>query len=97
MSEIYVGQSGLRIQLVTGVDITNSTSLTIKYRKPGGSTGEWAASSADDTGGIIYYDVGGTSEISAPGRWTVWAHVSFADQRIGIGAPAIINVSAEGE
>lgn len=97
MSDIFVGQSGLRIQLNTGVDITDSISLLIKYRKPGGSTGEWAANSAGDTGGVIYYDPTGTSEIDTPGVWTVWAYVTFADGRIGIGNPAQIRVKMEGE
>jgi hypothetical protein len=43
MSRIYAGQSALRITVKTFTDLEGIISAVIKYRKPDGSTGEFAA------------------------------------------------------
>jgi hypothetical protein len=87
MSDIYVGQSSLRIQLTCGQDITGALSLKIKYLKPNGVTGEWVATDGGTATGIIYYDVVLATEIDVPGVWTFWSYVKFSDGREGYGDP----------
>jgi len=95
VSTIFVNQSKLRIQLTTNVDITEATSLLIKYEKPDGTTGSWVANSSDDTNGVIYYDLT-DGELSTNGNWTFWAYVTFSDGRSAPGEKSIIFIKTEG-
>ena len=95
MSTIFVNQSKLRLQLTTGVDITDATSLLIKYKKPDGTAGSWTATSSDDDTGVIYYDFT-DGELSASGVWTFWAYITFSDGRVAPGEKLTIRVKTEG-
>lgn len=96
MNYIYVGQSSLRIQLTTGVDITSAESLKIKYKKPNGTEGYWNATSSDDSNGIIYSDLSVPSDLDVSGNWALWAHVTFSDSRTAPGQIFKLKVFAEG-
>ena len=85
MSNIYVGQSALRIQLTVGQDITSALALKIKYKKPDGTTGSWTATEKTAATGVIYYDVVEITELDPKGTWTFWAYVQFADGRVADG------------
>ena len=81
MSNIYVGQSALRIQLTVGQDITGALDLKIKYKKPDKTTGDWTATEKTAATGVIYYDLVDTTELDPKGTWTFWAYVKFSDGR----------------
>jgi hypothetical protein len=95
MSKIYKGQSSLRIRLTTGVDITSASELLIKYRKPGGTLGDWTATSEDDVAGIIFYDLV-IDDLDETGNWIFWAHVIFSDSRTAPGQGVTVRVYEEG-
>lgn len=95
MSKIYVGQTDLTIQLITGKDITNAQSVKIKYKNPQGILGEFTASIVNATSGIIKYDILSVNDINIVGDWRLWAKVVDAQGLISIGEPAIMNVSKE--
>jgi len=92
---IFKGQSSLRIQLTTNVDITGALVKSIKYIKPSGATGSWTATSADDLLGIIYYDIQ-AGDLSESGNWKMWAFITFADGRSAPGEAIKIPVKKEG-
>ena len=96
MATIFVSQSKLRIQLIAGVDITGATELLIKFRKPDNSLSEWAAISANDANGTIYYDLT-DGELDQSGDWSFWSYVTFSDSRFAPGEVVIINIKIEGE
>ena len=96
MGKVYLNQSSLRIQLTTNVDITGATETLIKYKKPSGTTGQWTAQVEAAGDGIIYYDLTGT-ELDEIDTWTLWAYVTFSDDRVAPGEPVKMIVHTEGE
>lgn len=95
MAKIYVGQTDLTIQLVTGKNIHNAQSVRIKYKNPLGVLGEFVASVANSGTGIIEYNVLSVNDINVSGNWTLWAKVVDAQGLISFGEPAVMNVSKE--
>ena len=84
MAKIFKGQTALRITLKTFTDLEGVISAAIKYRKPDGSTGEFAAAVGDTAKGVIFHEVI-EGEIDASGWWAFWAFVTFADGRTAAG------------
>lgn len=95
MRKVYVGQTALRFQLTTDVDITGAD-CKIKYQKPDGTEGDWDATIADADYGIIYYDIQESTELDQPGDWVLWAYVTFADSTTAAGEPTTIEIFEEG-
>lgn len=96
MSKIFVGQSKLRIQLTTGVDITSATPVLIKYIKPDATEGSWTAEIGTASSGIIYYDLTSTTDLDQAGLWTFWAHITFSDSLVAAGEIITEEIYAEG-
>jgi len=89
MSDVFKGQSSLRIRLDTKVDITGAKEVKIKYIKPDDvSTGTWTATVENPLKGIIYYDIPKTVTnpiIDQSGWWRFWAYIKFSDDRVAPG------------
>ena len=83
MGKIFQGQTALRISARTFADLEDATETEIRYRKPDGSTGAFAAGVVDPVKGIIAHETI-EGELDAAGWWIFWAYVVFADGR---GAP----------
>ncbi len=83
MAKLFAGQSELRIRLTMSIDITDATTVQIKYRKPDKTTtGEWDAVTEIEATGVIYYDVlDGDIPAADYGEWLFWAYVVFSDGR----------------
>jgi hypothetical protein len=96
MAIYIVGQSNLRIELETDVDVSSATNL-IKYRDPEGTTGSFSATPSTGDTSKIYYDVSSSTVISIAGKWLFWAHSTFGDGSIGKGATASITFRKEGD
>lgn len=94
MGKIYVGQTALRIQLSTGIDLTDIT-VSIKYEKPDGTTGVWQASKLNDSG-TIYYDINTVTDLDQSGDWTFWAFATLQNGKTAPGEPVTISVYEEG-
>jgi hypothetical protein len=77
MGKIFKGQTALKIEVLTGTDLTLATDQEIKFIKPSGATGSFAATVSDATGGIIYYDVDSADDLDQSGEWTFWAYITF--------------------
>jgi len=95
MSKIFVRQSALRITLKTFCDLEGIISAVIKYRKPNGSTGQFAAAVGDEAKGVIFHEVI-EGEIDISGWWVFWAFVTFGDGRTAAGTAARVYVWNEG-
>jgi len=95
MGKIFKFQSALRITLKTFVDLEGVILAVIKYRKPDGKTGEFAAAVGDTARGVIFHECI-EGEIDASGWWAFWAFVTFADGRTAAGETAKVYVWNEG-
>ena len=95
MSKIFKNQSSLEIELTTGVNIAGAIPK-IKYIKPSGTAGEFAATIVTAATGVIKYDIIST-ELDEAGAWKVWAYVTFSDLRTAPGESVTMNVYNEGE
>ena len=97
MGRIHIGQTRLRISLTCNSDLTEATQVAIKYKKPNGTQGSWAATVSNATTGIIYYDVANESDLDMEGAWTIWAHITYADGDVAAGDPVKMAVYTEGK
>jgi hypothetical protein len=96
MGKIFKGQTALRITLKTFTDLDDITSSVIKYHKPNGKTGEFAAAIGDTANGVIFHEVI-EGEIDVSGWWSLWAFVTFADGRTAAGETAKVFIWNEGK
>jgi hypothetical protein len=96
MGKLFKGQSALRITLKTFTDLEGIISAVIKYRKPNGSTGEFAAAVGDTSKGCIFHECI-EGEIDISGWWLFWAFITFADGRTAAGEAAKVYVWTEGK
>jgi hypothetical protein len=95
MSKIFKSQSALRITLKTFTDLEGVLSAAIKYRKPNGRCGEFAAAVGDTEKGVIFHECI-EGEVNISGWWAFWAFVTFADGRTAAGETAKVYVWNEG-
>lgn len=95
MTNIYVGQSALRLSARTGSTLSDVVSCELRYEKPDGSRGVLAAFVSDATRGIISYDLLG-NELDVSGWWKFWVFVMFADERSAVGDACRVFVREEG-
>ncbi|MDR0288001.1 MAG: hypothetical protein LBI03_09910 [Clostridiales bacterium] len=93
--KIFKFQSALRIILKTFTDLEGILSAVIKYRKPNGKKGEFAAAVSDTANGVIFHEcIEGDLDVS--GWWVFWAFVTFADGRTAAGEASKVYVWREG-
>jgi hypothetical protein len=95
MGKIFKGQTALRITLKTFTDLEGIENAVIKYRKPNGKTGEFAAAVGDTAKGIIFHECI-EGELDVSGWWAFWAFVTFADGRTAAGETAKVYIWNEG-
>jgi hypothetical protein len=96
MRRIYKGQSALRITVKTFIDLEGIEGAVIRYRKPDGVTGEFAAGVGDEAKGVIFHECI-EGEIDRAGWWSFWAFITFADGRTAAGETVKIFVWTEGK
>jgi hypothetical protein len=95
MSKIFKGQSALRILVKTFVDLEGIVSAVIRFRKPDGKAGEFAAAVSDSVKGVISHECI-EGEIDVSGWWVMWAFVTFTDGRTAAGEAVKVYVWKEG-
>jgi hypothetical protein len=95
MGKVFKGQSALRLTVKTFTDLEGIISAVIKYRKPDGSAGEFAAGVGDSGKGVIFHECI-EGELDMPGWWTFWAFITFADGRTATGETAKVYIWKEG-
>jgi hypothetical protein len=95
MGRIHSGQSALRITAKTFVDMTGILSASIKYRKPDGTAGAFAAGIVDPAAGTIAHELI-EGELDQVGWWIFWASITFADSRTAAGEAVRVFVWEEG-
>jgi len=95
MGKIFSGQSALRITLRVFCDLEGVLSAVIKYRKPNGIIGEFAAFVLDISKGVISHECI-EGELDLSGWWVFWAFITFADGRTAAGEAAKVYIWHEG-
>ena len=95
MGKIFKGQTALRIALKTFTDLEDAILAVIKFRKPNGTMGEFAAAVGDTVKGVIFHEcIEGDLDVS--GWWAFWAFITFSDGRIVAGETAKVYIWHEG-
>jgi hypothetical protein len=95
MGRIFKGQSALRITLKTFCDLDGIISAVIRFCKPNGKTGEFAAAVGNAESGVIFHECI-EGEIDVSGWWAFWAFITFDDGRTAAGEAAKVYVWKEG-
>ena len=95
MNKIFIEQSALRITLRTFVDLEGIEKAAIRYSKPDGSTGEFAAGVSDAAHGVIFHECI-EGDLDKSGWWVFWAFITFGDGRTAVGEAAKVFVWEEG-
>lgn len=95
MTNIFVGQSALRVSARTGTALADVASCEIRYQKPDGSRGSWASFVSDENRGVISHELLG-NELDQAGWWRFWVFVKFIDERIAFGDSVPVFVREEG-
>ena len=93
--KIFKCQTALRITVKTFCNLEGVTSAAIKYRKPDGKIGEFAAAVKDTANGVIFHEII-EGEIDISGWWSFWAFITFEDGRSAAGEAAKVFVWEEG-
>jgi hypothetical protein len=96
MGKIFAGQSALRITVKTFCDLEGALAAVIKYCKPDGKTGEFAAAVGDAVKGVIFHECI-EGELDLSGWWVFWAFITFADGRTAAGEAAKVYIWHEGK
>lgn len=96
MGKIYKNQTALKLRATVGVDVTGATSALIKYRKPGGDTGSFAADITNAEAGALEYVVASPEDLDEKGVWTFWGHVTFSVGKAAPGEIYQLRVHGEG-
>jgi len=92
MHSIVLGHSALRITLRTFRDLGRAANAAIRYRKPNGRGGEFAASVDGEN---IFHDCT-AGDIDVAGWWSFWAAVTMGDGRLALGETARVFVRRPG-
>ena len=95
MTNIFVGQSALRISARTGTALADIAGCEIRYEKPDGTRGSWPAFVSDENRGVISHDLLG-NELDSCGWWRFWVFVTFDDERSAFGDAVKVFVRDEG-
>jgi len=88
---VFIGDTGVKIILEVGTDITSATTRKIKYRKPGGDSGSWTA--IQESSISISYTTTAATDLNEAGRWRLQAYVVTPSWTLS-GKIANINVLA---
>jgi hypothetical protein len=96
MGKIFRNVGGLRLKVKTYINLEDIKAAYIKYKKPGGTTGQFDASVADAEEGIITHECIET-DIDEGGWWRFWASVVLPDGRTAAGTSEKVFVWEEGE
>ena len=88
-NKVYVGDTNTKIKCDAGTDITTATVVTIKYKKPDGTTGSWAGTVVDTNYGQYVTQSG---DLDEPGDWTIQPYYELSGGWEGHGEVAILRV-----
>lgn len=78
--ETFVGDT-IKIILKTGIDLSGFSDLRIRYRKPDGTTGEWAAEVSLENSTYMEYTTS-QSDLDQSGKWTFQAFARDEDTAV---------------
>lgn len=94
---IGIGQDALQIELPTGLNMSTSASVHMKYRKPSGIEGTLtAAVSGTDNTIIVYTFVLNDPLLDEYGTWWFWPYYVASDGRSADGRPDKVKINKVG-
>ena len=82
--KIFVGQTRLKLTVVTDADLTGADAYYIKYKKPDDTEGQWTAQCDDPVKGDIYFEEFVITTLDLRGIWIFWASIEWQDSSGGV-------------
>jgi len=70
----HVGDTGTRIRLDCGQDVSTASVRRIRYVKPGGISGYWTAAQDGSDSQKIYFDTL-TDSLDVKGAWKLYSYI----------------------
>lgn len=92
--KLYNGQTNFKLTLLTGSELTEVESAVIKYKKPDGTAGEWAAQVVGEGVEKTFTNADNDLDI---GKWQVWPYVVFNSGLISIGEAKQLIIYEQGK
>jgi hypothetical protein len=96
LNTVYKNQTALRLIVDTAVELGSGDVCEIRYCKPDGVTGSFAASILSENSSLIYHDITSETELDVSGWWKFWAYITFTDGRSACGKAVKIFIADEG-
>jgi len=96
MNTVYKNQTALRLIVDTAIELGSGDVCEIRYCKPDGVTGSFAASILSENSSFVYYDINNETELDVSGWWKFWAYITFADGRSACGKSIKMYIADEG-
>lgn len=93
--KIYVGSTGVILEVTTGIDITGATTTTLKVKKPDDTLVTWTATIYTAATGVLRYTVV-ANDLDQPGDYHLQAYVVLSG-KIYYGETALLSVYAQWE
>lgn len=97
--KIYVAQTHLTLELDCDSDLSDASTVIIKYTKPDGTTGSWTdnINITDPVAGLVERTVFAPGDLDQSGEWIVWAYATYNDSSVAPGEPDMLQVFDEGD
>lgn len=92
---ITENQNALKVSLDSGIDLTGTSEVAIKYQKPDGTNDKWPG---QQSGTLIEVAFDSSSEaFDQAGLWTIWTYAKFSDGTEADGRPIEVHIYEKGE
>lgn len=97
MKHVFIGQTKLRLTLMTQTDLSGYIEAHIKYRKPSGKEGYFTGTVPEPAVGNIIYDITENDSLDEEGFWIFWPEVFFFDDTKAFGRSQSVYIFPEGK
>ena len=92
MAECFVGDVGVEIFIDTDLDLTDASALSIRYRKPDGTDGEWPATVYQKDGEFGIRRITQTGDLDQAGVWELQVEITGFQGYTGVSTKTTLDV-----
>lgn len=96
MNKVFSGQTKLTLTVNLATAIPDVVTAVLEYETSQGTRGEWPATIANPTTGVLTVDFPTASQSRPAGRWKVWPKLTYADGKVIYGTVSQIDFHLPG-